>query len=73
MNATVRKLAEETEIFGILEYFKYEARIENFARALLEMAAKECDAEALKWKSPKYNYATASANHCAASIRAMLD
>lgn len=35
-----------------------------------EACAKVCDVEALKWKSPKYNFATASANHCAAAIRA---
>ena len=35
-----------------------------------EECAKLCDLESVKWKSPKYNFATASAEHCALAIRA---
>lgn len=34
-----------------------------------EACAKLCDTEALKWKSPKYSYAMAAAEHCAKAIR----
>lgn len=52
----------------------FDRQLERFAALIAqherEACAKVCDMEALKWKSPKYNFATASANHCAAAIRA---
>jgi len=35
-----------------------------------EACAKVCEEQAQNWKNPKYHYAEASANHCAAAIRA---
>lgn len=36
-----------------------------------EECAKVCDRQAALWKHPKYHYAQAVGNHCAAAIRAL--